>query len=131
NLAKRQANAAVALLKMDHPAKVWPLLRHSPDSRARSYMVHRLGPEEADPLVLIKRLGVEPDITIRRAVVLSVGEFGERELGSEQRKLFLDQLRELYSKDPDAGLHGAIEWLLRQWKQDQWLRQVQREWSRD
>ena len=30
-LAKRQANAAVALLKMNHAAKVWPLLKHSPD----------------------------------------------------------------------------------------------------
>jgi len=30
-LAKRQANAAVALLRMNQPAKVWPLLRHSPN----------------------------------------------------------------------------------------------------
>ncbi len=30
-LAKRQANAAVALLRMNQPAKVWPLLKHSPD----------------------------------------------------------------------------------------------------
>ena len=41
-LAKRQANAAVALLKMNQPAKVWPLLKHSPDPRVRSYLIHRL-----------------------------------------------------------------------------------------
>ena len=43
-LAKRQANAAVALLRMNHPEKVWPLLKHSPDPRVRSYLIHRLGP---------------------------------------------------------------------------------------
>ena len=41
-LAKRQANAAVALLRMHQPAKVWPLLKHSPDPRGRSYLIHRL-----------------------------------------------------------------------------------------
>jgi hypothetical protein len=42
--AKRQANAAVALLKLDQPEKVWPLLKHSPDPRVRSYLIDRLGP---------------------------------------------------------------------------------------
>ena len=37
-LAKRQANAAVALLRMNQPEKVWPLLKHSPDPRVRSYL---------------------------------------------------------------------------------------------
>ena len=41
-LAKRQANAAVALLRMNQPEKVWPLLKHSPDPRVRSYLIHRL-----------------------------------------------------------------------------------------
>ena len=43
-LAKRQANAAAALLRMNHADKAWPLLKHGPDPRARSYLVHRLGP---------------------------------------------------------------------------------------
>ncbi len=43
-LAKRQANAAVALLRMNQPEKVWPLLKHSPDPRVRSYLIHRLSP---------------------------------------------------------------------------------------
>ena len=40
-LAKRQANAAVALLRMDQPTKVWPLFQHSPDPRVRSYLIHQ------------------------------------------------------------------------------------------
>ena len=45
-LAKRQANAAVALLRLNQPGKVWPLLRRTPpdDPRVRSYLIHRLSP---------------------------------------------------------------------------------------
>ena len=61
-LAKRQANAAVALLRMNQPEKVWPLLKHSPDPRVRSYLIHRLGPLGADARAIVKRLDEEPDI---------------------------------------------------------------------
>ena len=74
-LAKRQANAAVALLRMNQPAKVWPLLKHSPDPRVRSYLIHRLGPLGADARAIVKRLDEEPDLTIRRALLLSLGEY--------------------------------------------------------
>jgi hypothetical protein len=34
-LARRQANAAVALLRLGSEQKVWPILRHRPDPRTR------------------------------------------------------------------------------------------------
>src|SRR5262249_8717861 len=73
-LAKRQANAAVALLRMNQPGKVWPLLKHSPDPRVRSYLIHRVSPLGADARAIVKRLDIESDVTIRRALVLSLGE---------------------------------------------------------
>ena len=33
----------------------------------------------------------------------------------------MEQLREIYRNDPDAGIHGAAEWTLRQWKQQEKL----------
>src|SRR5207302_5884416 len=36
-LAKRQANAAVVLLRLGRHGEVWPLLKHSSDPRVRSY----------------------------------------------------------------------------------------------
>ena len=77
SLAKRQANAAVALLRMNQPAKVWPLLKHSPDPRVRSYLIHRLGPLGAEAAAIVKQLDMESDLTILRALVLSLGEYGE------------------------------------------------------
>jgi WD40 repeat protein len=130
-LAKRQANAAVALLRMDQPAKMWPLLKHSPDPRARSYLVHRLAPLGAGARDIVKRLDEEPDITIRRALILSLGEYGEKELSLENRQALLPKLQEMYRNDADPGLHAASEWLLRTWKQEALLKQVNKEWAKD
>jgi eukaryotic-like serine/threonine-protein kinase len=133
-LAKRQANAAVALLRMNQAEKVWPLLRrsHQPDDpRVRSYLIHRLSPLGADAGVLVKRLDEEPDVTIRRALVLSLGECSESELSSETRKTLLPKLQTLYCSEADPGLHAAVEWLLRKWQELPWLKQVNDEWARD
>ena len=84
-LAKRQANAAVALLRLNQPAKVWPLLQHKPDPRTRSYLIHRFSPLGVDPEAIIRRLDEEPNVSARRALVLSLGEFGEQDLPPDQR----------------------------------------------
>jgi hypothetical protein len=130
-LAKRQANAAVALLRMNQPEKVWPLLKHCPDPRMRSYLIHRLAPLGADAAAVIKHLDEEPDVTIRRALVLSLGEFSDKELPPAVRTALLPKMQALYRSDADPGLHAAAEWLLRQWKQQAWLAQVNEDWAKD
>jgi len=116
-LAVRQANAAVLLLRMDVPEQVWPLLKYSPDSRVRSYIVHWLSPRKGDSSAIITRFAEEPDVTIRRALLLCLGGFDESQISDSERQALIETLLEVYRNDPDAGLHGAAEWLLRQWKQ--------------
>jgi formylglycine-generating enzyme required for sulfatase activity len=132
-LARRQANAAVVLLKMNQPAKVWPLLQHRPDPRVRSYLMHRLGPLGADAGVLVQRLAEEPDVTIQRALILSLGpeEFGQDPWTPEGKQRLVQQLQETYRTAADPGLHAAAEWLLRQWREEAWLRQTDDGWTRD
>jgi serine/threonine protein kinase/formylglycine-generating enzyme required for sulfatase activity len=129
-LAKRQANAAVALLRMDQPERVWPLLKHSYDPRGRSYLIHALSPRGADPKAIVKQVNRESDVKIRRALLLSLGEFGEK-VSPDERKAFLPKLREMYRAAPDAGLHAASEWLLRQWKEEAWLKETNQAWAVD
>ena len=131
NLANRQARAAVALVRMGKPDRIWPLLKHSLDPRARSYLVHRLSSLGADAGGVVRRLEEERDLTIRRALLLVLGEFGEGALTPGERRLVLVKIRETYCNDSDPGLHAAAEWLLRQWKQDQWLKQMERQWAED
>jgi eukaryotic-like serine/threonine-protein kinase len=131
-LAKRQANAAVLLLRMGQADKVWPLLKHSPDPRVRSYLIHRFSPLGADAGAIVKRLleNAEPDVTIRRALILSLGEYGEKELSSDAGKALLAKLQGIYCTDADPGLHAASEWLLGTWNQKTWLKEVNEKWAK-
>jgi eukaryotic-like serine/threonine-protein kinase len=130
-LAKRQANAASALLKMNRVEKVWPLLRHSPDPRARSYLIHRLRQLGVEVGALIKHLAEEPDVSIRRALLLSLGEYSDKELSPDERELLLPKLQEIHRTAADPGLHASAEWLLRQWKEEMWLKQVNLKWAKE
>jgi formylglycine-generating enzyme required for sulfatase activity len=130
-LAKRQANAAVALLRLNRPAVVWPLLKHGPDPRVRSYLIHRLYPLGADPAAIARRLDEETDLSVRRALVLALGEFDEATLPAASRTALLPKVQQMYRTDPDPGLHSASEWLLRTWKQEGWLTGVNEEWAKD
>ena len=110
---------------------VWPMLKHSPDPRVRSYLIHRLSPLGADPSVVAGRLDVEKEVSIRRALLLILGEFGPDPFSSADRERLIQRVVPLYRDDPDPGLHGAAEWLLRQWGEDQKLQEMQAEWVQD
>jgi hypothetical protein len=88
-LAVRQANAGAALLKLNQPEPVWPLFQHRPDPRVRSYLIHRLGPLGVNAKTVIDRLDKEPDVTIRRALLQSFGEYGEKDISPDERKAVL------------------------------------------
>ena len=111
-IAIRKANAATMLLRLGSGEHVWPLLKHSNDPRVRSYIIHWLGPRGCDIEPLIVRLDQEEDVTIRRALILCLGEF---EVPDSEKPRIAKRLLRIYQSDPDAGLHAAAGWLLRKW----------------
>jgi formylglycine-generating enzyme required for sulfatase activity len=58
-----------------------------------------------------------PVTSIRRALILSLGNYGTNSLSSDEGDRLIAKLLDLYKNDPDAGIHGAAEWTLRQWNQ--------------
>jgi formylglycine-generating enzyme required for sulfatase activity len=131
-LAKRQVNAAVALFRLGQPEEVWPLLKRAPpdDPRVRSYLIHRLGPLGADVGAILKRLDEEQDPTIRRALLLSLGQFSDEQLPADARGSPLQKLKAIYHNEADPGLHSAAEWLLRRWQQEEWLKREIERWAK-
>jgi formylglycine-generating enzyme required for sulfatase activity len=126
-LAKRQAQVAVALLQLGHVESVWPLLLQSPDPTLRTYLIHRFAAFGVNPAVLMQRLEVEPDASVRRALVLSLGEFSADQLPMRARQALVEKLLLAYREEPDAGLHGAIDWLLEHWGHDHVVRRIEKE----
>jgi len=123
-LAKRQANAAIALLRMGDFEGVWPLLEDGPDPRTRTYFIARANTLGVNPSLLADRFNVESDETIRSALLLALGEYGKDELLAREKKSLLPQLLAIYESHPDPGLHGAAGWLLRKWGRNKDLREI-------
>jgi formylglycine-generating enzyme required for sulfatase activity len=115
--ATRQANVAIALMRLGSPEDVWPVLKLTPDPRVRSDIIHWLSPLGGDPRLIDERLDHEDDITVRRALVLLLGEFTPSQLPAARRPALSEKLLVIFENDPDAGLHGAAEWVLRRWGQ--------------
>jgi hypothetical protein len=121
---KRLAHAAVVLLQLD-PLDVriqadriiWPMLGQHSDPRVRSYLIHRLSRVGLNPQILIEQYGREQDDWARRALLLSLGEIPASRLPAQQAQDFVEKLLRTYQKDPDPGIHSAIDWLLRSWGQ--------------
>ena len=117
--AQEQANAAVALLRLQPQADIWHLLRHQPDPRLRSYLIHRLQQLNVPADVVAGRLLSEKDVTIRRALILSLGEFHEDQLTESVRRNIVAKIEGWYQSETDPGIHGAVRWLFRQWNLDE------------
>jgi formylglycine-generating enzyme required for sulfatase activity len=137
-LSKRQARAAVTLLRMGRAEEVWPLLRHSSDPRLRSFIFNWLKPLGADLKLVTAELGrigpdgmpasgqaqqkmdailFHPQTSLRRELILALGTYGTEGLSSDEGQALIAKLLDFYRNDPDAGIHGAAEWTLRTWGQ--------------
>ncbi len=114
-LAQRQANAAVLLIRLNATAEVLPLLRHSPDPRVSSYVIHWLAPRGGDPQAIIAWYEKETDVGVQRALLLCLGEFDETQLPFAERSKLVDKLQAVYRTATDAGKRAAAGWLLRTW----------------
>jgi hypothetical protein len=91
-LARRQANVATALVQLGRAGRVWPLLVQAPDPTLRTFLIHRLGPLGVDPQVLVQRLAKEADVSVRRALLLALGEMSPEPLGASRRQTLVEQL---------------------------------------
>ena len=123
------------------PARSWsrPLLRHSSDpckGSLASFIINWLNPLGADaraiaselarlnppaighPPPVVERMDAilfQPETSVRRALILALGTFGIRGLSPAEREPLTARLLQMYRDDPDAGIHGAAAWTLRQW----------------
>ena len=144
-LAERQANAAIAMVRMGKVEHVWPLLRHGADPRLRSFIVNWLYPLGADPKLITAEFdriesNAKPtptqgqqwmdavlfhaETSQRRALILSLGTYGVEGISVGERETLTGKLLDLYRNDLDSGIHGAAEWTLRQWKQQEKLKEL-------
>ncbi len=128
---QRRANAAVTLLRLGERDKVPPVFDMTDDPEALTQFIFRCRPRgvAADALLdCLERVSVAPrdryPKNARYALLLSLGEFSFEEIPESRRVALQEQLADWYRHDPSSGVHGATGWLLRQWGQEEVVRQV-------
>ncbi|HVK10392.1 MAG TPA: SUMF1/EgtB/PvdO family nonheme iron enzyme [Gemmataceae bacterium] len=115
-LARRRAQAAAVLLTLGEAESVWPVFAFpkTGDPTARSYLLARLVDLGADPAGLMRRFEAEPDVSAKHALLVALGGFPVEVVPQAEREALAGRLLVLYREHPDPGLHGAIDWVLRQ-----------------
>jgi formylglycine-generating enzyme required for sulfatase activity len=104
-------SAALDSARANEWDKVWPLLRQQTDNERRTWLIHTL-PQVVDVAPIVRRLTVETDVSVRRALILTLGGFPSEKMPDNQRRELLPLLLRWYRDDPDPGIHSAIDWLL-------------------
>jgi formylglycine-generating enzyme required for sulfatase activity/tetratricopeptide (TPR) repeat protein len=112
-VGRQQASAAATLLHLGQAKDVWPLFVPRPDPTLRSYLVQRTGLLGVDVQLLVERLKEETNAPARAALIVALGEYRDKDLPARVRQQLVDKLLRWYRDDPDPGVHGAIDWLLR------------------
>jgi formylglycine-generating enzyme required for sulfatase activity len=122
--AARQAESEITKLKQGQSNQVWSLLRHTSNPSVRTFLIHSFARLGVNPSLLIRRLEVESDVSARRALILSLGEFNHEHLPEAPRRQLIEKLSHWYRNDRDPGTHSAIDWLLRHSRQGERPRQL-------
>lgn len=114
-LASRQAAASTTLLQLHSSAGVWPMLRPSTDSRVMSLFLDRLKNFAVSPRVILDELLQTDDAGQRYSLILAVGQMAKAgKLPKTEAAEISETFSQWYGDDPDAGVHGAIEWTMKQ-----------------
>ena len=134
---QRQANAAVALARLENPQPIYEFLTVDRDPEGLAQFIYRIRGREVSPSLLMKSfetlraLPVPNDPTKRQqhyyrlyGMLLGLGEYPLDQLPSAEREGFLKQLSSLYAEHPSRTIHSAVGWLLRRWGQEEKVRSV-------
>jgi formylglycine-generating enzyme required for sulfatase activity len=133
-LGRHVSNLASVLARVDPPEDLRSLLGYERDPRVRIGLSRRLATSGMEPEQIWSRLRVlldDPEMSTagaRQALILTLGRFGDDLLDEAERLLpdhaeiprrlrreIADTLLDVYTNDPDPGVHLAIDWLLRRW----------------
>jgi formylglycine-generating enzyme required for sulfatase activity len=125
--AGRQARIAMALARLGSFDAIRSKLIFRADPAVRTELIHEMPRYGIEPLAIASHLRDEPDASVRRALVLSLGEFPPEGLKTADREALITLLERWYQSDPDPGLHGAVDWLLRnRWGKGDAIDQIDR-----
>jgi serine/threonine protein kinase/formylglycine-generating enzyme required for sulfatase activity len=112
---RQQANIILAMFRLNAVEPFWEQLRHREDPTVRSLLIDRAYRHGIPVRTLYERLLSETDVTVRRALIRTIGSYEYQTVMQEVGAEILQKWEVLFREDPDSGIHGAVEWAVRRW----------------
>lgn len=112
--ARQKSNLAMLLLELGDDDAFLSQLELREDARVQTYIIRRLSGFGVDHRRLIELLD-SPDSSIRHALIMALGEYGEAVFTPSDRRVISERFSDLFQNDPSGGVHNAIIWAVRQW----------------
>ena len=94
-------------------------------------VIDRLALHNLDYSVILQQLKIEKEVSIRRALIQTLGNFDLGQISLEERISIIPDLEEIYLKEPDPGIHASAEWLLKTWNQQPFINKTNEAWQQD
>jgi Protein kinase domain/Sulfatase-modifying factor enzyme 1 len=134
----RAAAALIALDSVKSPAgPAWSALRLAPDPGLRVELITWLIRSNDNIDILANRLDAEPDVSVRRQLIQTLGAFGHLQPPTTVSASLSGRLVAMYRDDPDPGIHSSLAYLMRRWGMNRDLELINadragkpREWRR-
>lgn len=117
---QERAPLLIALLRLGDQDRCLERLKWSPDLTMRTYLIDRLGSLGVSAQTLFELLQTQTDPGLRKSLILALGQLDSTTIADPVRADASTLLEDWYRSAPDAGVHAAAEWTLRQWGIDHW-----------
>ncbi len=109
----RKGMAAALQIALDDP-EGFSVFLNSQDATARTHTRLLLGNLGVNPALVFEKIRIEPDVGTAASLVLALGNLNLDLVSENIKKQWSDFFLEQYKNHPDAGLHSALEWFLKQ-----------------
>lgn len=111
----RRSRAVIALAMLDETDELTKRLAVADPIRSR--IINDTPFYGVQPQILAEVYVEKLPIIARRSIIMALGMYEPEKISAEQRRTLIDKCFVEYETDPDAGLHSALEWLLKKWGQ--------------
>lgn len=123
SIAQRRNNATLALLQLGDDSHFLRALQVSPDPSQQTHLINLAQEMGVDADLLVDRLLKTEEDHGRYILVLTLGGYRWDRVPARQQDALYRWLLSTYTETKSAGVHGAIDWTLRQWGKNEDLAQ--------
>jgi serine/threonine protein kinase/formylglycine-generating enzyme required for sulfatase activity len=112
---QERANNVIALLQAGQLETANKELKQPARNGVRAHVIDRAAEARLNQSILFRTLLEENHPALLRTTILALADYGEGDIDQQTRNERARDLLRLYRNHPDAGVHGAIEYLMRKW----------------